>query len=418
MSRLGGRLSDDAVVAVWLSTAGISMLGSAAWSFSLNWASTGISGSFAGVNNAIYTLLLSCLVIFGGVAGDRLGQRTLMLRCYTGYLIVLIAFALTIHTRTPLAVMLITYTVLSAALTGFGTPSESVFVRQLVPDARVPHMMAISTTLGLITRLVGPAAGAALIGWAGMSGSALANAASDALLVLVLWRIHPRYASPHDARPKQRTKDSLLEGLHALRSRPDTRAMLVSLSVFAGAFLPVSTLLIPLLAHQHSWTSGHAGALVMGNTAGSLTISAALAALGPYRKPVIPMVFGTVVAAASLSVLSIGLPVAPSVVCTYLCGLGIAMFTMHMSPLFVLRTPRELQSRFSSLLTMAQMLPVMVTSLVFGTVGQHLGVRTALIGAAMLGVLTLVPLLTTPDLRRAVFESQRRQPKAGRHSKA
>jgi MFS family permease len=348
------------------------------------------------------------MVIFGGAAGDRLGQRTLMLRCYGGYLIALTTFAFVWHTHVPVAGILVGYTVLSATLTGFGTPSESVFVRQLVPDARVPRMMSISTTLGLVTRLAGPAAGAALIGWVGMSGSAIANAATDALLLVVLWRLRPRYAAPPQSRPTGGTREALAEGLRALRSHTDTRALLAALSLFAGAFLPLSTLLIPLLAHQRGWAPGQAGALVMASTAGSLTISAALAIAGPYRRPIIPMVAGVVLATASQIGLGLGLPLTPRVVCAYLCGLGIAAFSMHLGPLFVLRTPRELQSRFSALLTMAQMLPVMVTSLALGPIGQHLGATTALIGAAGLGCLALIPLLASPDLRRAVFEPRGR----------
>ncbi|MCL1841628.1 MAG: MFS transporter [Propionibacteriaceae bacterium] len=403
-------LSDTAVVSGWLGTVAISAVGSAAWGFGLSWASTGVSGSFAAVNNATASGLTSCLLIFGGVVGDRHGQRALMLRCYTAYLVLLSTFALVWHLHLPVAAILLGYTVLNAVIYGFSSPSSSVFVRQLVPDDRVPHLMSISTTIGLLTRLAGPAVGAALIAWVGLTGSALIDAATDALAILVLWRIRPRYAPATHTRPRGRSLDTLVEGLRSIGSHADIRALLVTVAIFAGAVLPLSSLLIPLLAHQHGWTSAHAGILIMANTAGSLTTSAILALRGPYHRPIIPMVAGTVLAAAALIVFSLGLPLAPSAVCVYLCGLGIATLTMHMSPLFVLRTPRELQSRFQSLLSMTQLLPVMVTSLAFGPIAQHLGARTAILIAGILAAVALVPLLTNRDIRTAAFAPRARRP--------
>jgi len=393
-------------IVVWLGAAGISTLGDSAWSFSLNWASTGIGAEFAGLTNALYTGVLSCFLLFGGVAGDRLGQRQLMLRTLMCSVVGLVGFTVCAKVGISMVVLILAWDVISAMISGFRTPSQTVFVRQLVPPSEVPRWMSASSSVTLVMRLVGPALGGVLIMIGGISFSALINAITFVLVIGVLLRIRPLrsdVASP----PQHSGFQDFTDGLRALKGHAAISHMLIGLCFVAGGFLPVTSLCLPLLAHAHSWSAALGSTLVMASTAGSLAVSTILTIIGPYRRPLIPMVSGIAISAAAVAVLSLNIGVTGAIVAAFLSGAGIVLFTLHLSPLYILLTPETMQSRFSSLLTLAQMLPTMVTSLAIGTLSQHFDIQAALIFCACVGALALVPLLGSQPLRQASFPGEK-----------
>ena len=389
-------------VIVWLGAAGVSTLADSAWSFSLNWASTGIGAEFAGLTNALYTGVLSCFLLFGGVAGDRLGQRQLMLRTLMCSVVGLAGFAVCASVGISMVVLILVWDVISAMISGFRTPSQTVFIRQLVPPAQVPKWMSASSSVTLVMRLVGPALGGVLIMLGGISLSATLNAVTFILVICVLLRLHPTGGDASS--PSQRSGfQDLVDGLKALRGHGAISHMLVGLCFVAGGFLPVTSLCLPLLAHAHSWSAGTGSALVMASTAGSLAVSTVLTIIGPYRRPILPMVSGIAISAVAIAVLSQNIGVTGAVAAAFISGAGIVLFSLHLSPLYVLLTPAAMQSRFSSLLTLAQMLPTMVTSLVIGSVTQNFSIQTALIVCACVGAVALVPLVWSQPLREVTF---------------
>ncbi len=76
-----------------------------------------------------------------------------------------------------------------------------------------------------------------------------------------------------------------------------------------------------------------------------------------------------------------------------LLGVGTATWTTAAIPLFVRATPPGMLARFQALLGFAQNLAVMVALPVLGAATGAAGVRTALVGAAVLLLATAAPPL-------------------------
>ena len=91
---------------IWLSGAVVSQIGSAALYFALGWAASAHGGPAAGLVLSAISLPQTVLLLLGGVAGDRLGARRIMI---AGDAIMLAAAAVLAavswHWGTPLALL-------------------------------------------------------------------------------------------------------------------------------------------------------------------------------------------------------------------------------------------------------------------------------------------------------------------------
>jgi MFS family permease len=276
-----------------------------------------------------------------------------------------------------------------------------VFIRQLASPEKVPRLMSVSSSLSIVMRLLGPAVGGAIIALSGISASAIFNAASFTVVLIALLWIRPAYPPPPTV--KRSGWRDIVDAVAKLRGLPEIVAMLITLCCVAGAFLPVTSLFLPLLAHAHGWSPSQGSVLVMASSAGMLVVSGVLSVAGPYHRPGVPMGAGIVITAVSLIVMAVGPSLMGDAVASFVSGVGICLVTLHMSPLFVLKTPSDMQSRFASLLTLGQMLPTFITTPILGLISQRISVRAALLGCAMIGSMGLVPVLASSALRRATL---------------
>lgn len=395
-------------ILIWLAVAAFSQLGDAVWGFTLGWTGSAFGGVFAGSVEALFSTLIVVSLLFGGVAGDRTGQRRLLIRTLACSIGALIGFLVAVTLSAPLPVVLVFYAIISATIEGYRTPSEIVFIRQFVEPAEVPRAMSASTSLSLIAAITGPGLAGLLIAQGGLPASIVFNIVSFALVLLALTRLHPRHEITGTTTSHPILAD-LREGLTSLAQAPSITALVASLSLLAAGLLPVSSLLIPLLARYHGWSSGTAGAIVMASSAGSLLVATLLATFGPRSHARRAMLAGA--AAAFIAVAAMALGPSPWLVgaSALLCGAGVSYYTGHLSPLFVLLSSHDMQSRFSSVLAMAQALPNALASLALGTISQHWGTPTALLTSAAFGAAALIPLAVSSTLGTTLLATPHHQ---------
>nr|WP_281245634.1 MFS transporter [Propionibacterium cyclohexanicum] len=306
----------------------------------------------------------------------------------------------------PLVALLVGYAVIAAVIDGFRSPSELVFIRQFVEPEDVPRAMSVSSTLGTVATLAGPGLGGLLIAWGGLPAPIVFDIVTFLLVIGVLVRLHPRHELTGNPSTGN-TLTQLREGLSALRRHRSGRALVASLVLVAGGLLPVTNLLVPLLARSRAWSAGATGAIVMASTAGTVLVSAALAIFGPLHRAQVALVAGVGLACFAVAAMAV-LPSSWAVGgAAFLLGAGLMVFSGHLSPLFVLLTPAKLQSRFASVLVMAQMMPAVVTNLLLGTLTQRWGTPLALGCCAILGLAGTVPLLACAPLRQARLGASR-----------
>lgn len=131
---------------LWLGAATLSTWGDSVMYFALGWAATGIGPQWGGV--VLTTVLL---------------PRTVLL------------------------------------LDAFSLPATGSFPRLFVDDADLPRALALTSSAGRLVRLGAGPAGGLLVALAGLSGAAVVDAASFAVVLGVLVVIRPRHEAPPSA---------------------------------------------------------------------------------------------------------------------------------------------------------------------------------------------------------------------------
>ncbi|MEU4190265.1 MFS transporter [Kribbella sp. NPDC026611] len=343
----------------WLAGSTLSVFGDTALFFALGWAATGIGPRVAGLVLTGFTLPRAVLLLLGGVLGDRVGPRRLLLTCsaVVGTSCFLLATAVGIHGTS--AGLLLTTAAVVGTVDAFALPAAGVLPRLFVPDDELPRAMALRTSATQVITLAGGPLSGLLVATVGLVGTLAIDGLTFAIQFLVLLTLKP----PYDVHPRDVVGGSLvgagarvvrqvasrqltsqvvrevLDGVRLAWRDPVLRLVLVVVGLVAAFVLPVTSLCVPLLGRAHGWTAGHTGLVVGGSVAGSLIVTVVVARFGTFERAGLAAGVGCLLAATGIA----GLAFVPSaaVGATVVQGLGVGLFTSHLAPVFVRSTPRS-----------------------------------------------------------------------------
>lgn len=361
----------------WLAGSTLSVLGDTALFFALGWAATGIGPQVAALVLTGFTLPRAVLLLLGGVLGDRIGPRRLLLACsaIVGMCCLLLAAAVGI--RGVSAGLLLTTAVAVGTVDAFALPAAGVLPRLFVPDDQLPRAMALRTSATQLITLAGGPFSGLLVATVGLVGALTLDGLTFAVQFLVLLLLRP----PYDVTP-QRDRRSVvrqaLDGLRVAVGDPVLRMVLSVVALVAAFVLPVTSLCVPLLARSHGWAANQAGFVVGGSVAGGLLVTILVARFGTFDRAGLIGGVGCLVAAIGISGLSLVQSVPMAVGATLVQGIGVGLFTSHLAPVFVRSTPRSHLTRLQSLLSLVQTVPLIASTNLLAT----LDVRHALMLAA------------------------------------
>ncbi|WP_037627703.1 MFS transporter [Streptomyces aureus] len=388
---------------LWLAGTRVSLTGDAALSFALGWAAAAHGGQVAALVLTAITLPRTVLLLAGGALADRFGARRVMITGDVAMLAAVLALAVAAHAWGTPSWLLLGFAAMVGTVDAFYLPATGSMPRRLVGEKQLPRAMALLGAGGQMASLLGAPLGAVLVATAGLSGTALVDAAGFAAVLTVMVWVRP--AAPAERTPRA---ESLLagirDGVRLAATDPVLRPALLLTATAAAGVLPVVALLGPLMARAHDWGPRAAGLIAAGQGVGVLLTSLLAARLGPLRRIGRGATLGLLLAVVGLA----GLAVAPSsptaVAAAVVVGAGSGMFACHVGPLILAGTPATHLSRIQSVLTLVQSMALVVANNVLGRLATTTGVRSAIVlcavltcGAAVIGS-TSAPLRA---LRRA-----------------
>ena len=222
-----------------------------------------------------------------GMAGDRIGNRTLLCLMRATYLAVAAALAALFLTglATPVAVFVL------ATIMGLVRPSDitmrNLLVGETMPADYLMRAMGVSRTTADSARVVGALSGAALVALVGSGpayvGVCLTYAASLALTFNVgIRRLRVLADEPARSAPLR----ALREGFAYVWSKPDMRAlMLLAFLVNFAAYPIISSLLAYVAKDVYHLGQTGLGWLIACFAAGALTGSIAISTHGSHIRP-------------------------------------------------------------------------------------------------------------------------------------
>ncbi|RZT12858.1 MFS transporter [Kribbella sp. VKM Ac-2569] len=372
----------------WLAGSTLSVLGDTALFFALGWAATGIGPRVAALVLTGFTLPRAVLLLLGGVLGDRIGPRRLLLACTAIVGMCCFLLAVAVGIRGVSAGLLLTTSVVVGTVDAFALPAAGALPRLFVPDDQLPRAMALRTSATQLITLAGGPISGLLVATVGLVGALMLDGLTFAVQFVVLLMLRP----PYDVTP-QRDRPSVIrdavDGLRIAVGDPVLRMILAVVALVAAFVLPVTSLCVPLLARSQGWTAGQAGLVVAGNIAGGLLVTVLVARFGTFTRAELTGGLGCLLAALGIAALALAPSVPTAIGATLAQGIGIGLFTSHLAPLFVRSTPRSHLTRLQSLLSLAQTVPLIASTNLLATLTIHQALTLAATATALAGLILL-----------------------------
>jgi MFS family permease len=338
-------------------------------------------------------ILLSPL---GGVAGDRLDRKTVLI----GSRICVAALALAIAVLAAADLLNVWHLLLFALLTGvcyaLDVPARQAMLPDLVPPADLVNAIALTATMRQASRIAGPALGGLALLLVGAQGTFLIMAVAQIVLVLALAGVRLPRREPV---AKASVAADLADGARFILSQPVIRPLLVVSAVPALTAMAYQSL-TPVFAESVLGRGGPAiGAMLsaagVGALCGSLLVTAHPERVAaPGAAALAAALFGLAVAAFALSgnyLLSLALLV--------LAGLTSAVSSIGISSAIQRRTPPTLQGRVMGIYQTTWELQF-AGAIAVGALADRIGAPTALAAAGILSA-AIVGCVTIARFRPA-----------------
>lgn len=393
---------------LWAASAALSALGDAITFFALVWVAASHGPGAASLVLTVGSVPLCLLVLVGGLAADRWGVRAVMVGCDVAMTAVMGAFALGALWTVPVwALAAVSFA--SGTAAALRRPAASVFPRLFAREEELPRLMATLTLLLQLAQVTGPVVAGTLLATGGLGLTASIDSVTFALVGMALIAVSPP-RTPERPRVAGGWADQLREGVRAARTSPGVPAAIGVVCGLAVTILPLVDLCVPLAGHARGWGLTGTGVVVAAWPVGGMAVMAVVSRCGaPGRRTALT---GPVAAAAGALLLANTSHPVLAASAVLLVGVGTSMTTARLIPRFLDATPESMLARFSSLLQLAQIAPVVVATPVLGWVARGWGVETPLV--VMAGVL----LATTLAVRRAEMGLGRVHPPRARPVRA
>lgn len=390
---------------VWLTGTTVSLLGSQVLTFALAWSAAGHGGALAGAVSAARILPRTVVLLIGGAIADRIGAWRVMLVSDAAMTAAALVFGFLALAVGAAPVLLILAAVVIGLADAFYVPASGSMPRRLVPDSKLTQAMSARQVGGqLATVLGGPVAGAIMVS-AGLAVAGFADAASFAVIFAVLLAIRPAEPKGAPAPDRSRFLGAAIDGLRLCVSEPILRVGLLLLVGTAGFLLPVSTMLMPVLARQHHWSATHLGLVVGAIGAGTALVAMLVMVKGGMSRPGIAGCLGVAIAGIGMLLLATAPATPLSIAAGFIIGAGTGVFSTHVGPVVLGGTPRSHLARVQAVVALSQSLPLILTTAGLGILAQAASARLALAASAAALILVAAGALTSQDLRRTTRPS-------------
>ena len=384
---------------VWVCGALASQLGDSAMYFALGWAASARGGTAAGLVLSAISLPRTLLLLLGGAVGDRLGARRVMI---TGDgLMLVVAGVLGVVAwlwGTPLA-LLIAAGLIIGTVDAFYLPSAGSMPRRLVDDSQLSRAVAVRQSGSQLVSMVGGPAGGLAVAAAGFAAAAWADSATFAIVLVVLILIRGRASAPPPG-PRRNVVRDAADGVRIAVRTPGLGAALLLVAGSAGFIIPVSSLLIPLLARTHGWGAGAAGLVIGAQGVGAILITLFVARSGTTSRPGSTALAGLLTVAVGQAVIGLAPTAVLAATGALGMGLGSGLFVSHLSPVLLGTAPRSHLARVQALLSLVQSVALLATNNIIGNIAHAFRPADAVFLCSAVLVACAITGYASPTVRR------------------
>jgi MFS family permease len=355
------------------------------------------SATDLGLVLAAHSLVLTALVLVGGVYADRLSPRVAMLGAdllrvaSTGLIAVLLLSGVAAVWH-----LIVLYAVAGAA-TAFFNPASDSLLPQLVPAAQIQDGSALLN----FSRSAGQFAGPALAGIVlalGSPGDALAiDAATFAVSAACLLGLRaPAATGEHESAT---FLADLREGWSEFTARTWLWGIVVTAAISNAVFYPAFQVLGPTVAKAELGGSS-AWALIAAAFGLGAIGGAVLSLLARPRRPLLAGEAFLLVIGLPLALLALAAPAATIALGALLFGIAVTFANVMWESTWVQHVPAATRSRISAYDWFGSLALQPLGLALIGPLAAGIGISTTLWLAAAIVLACQVAVLTVPDVRQ------------------
>ncbi|HYZ76401.1 MAG TPA: MFS transporter [Gaiellaceae bacterium] len=277
---------------------------------------------------------------------------------------------------------------------GLVVPAEIGLVPQTVSPERLQQANALQGMTRDVTRVLGPAVGAAIVVAASPGVALAADAASFVLCALILLgiRIAPRVGGPE----RETFWHELRAGWREFTARTWlwSAVLIYGLGNFSWAAWSV---LGPVVAKNDLGGAGAWGAILAAGGVGSVAGGLFALRIRPERPLAVSVAFSTL-PALQFATLAAAAPVWAIAAAAFVAGLGLSVHLALWFTVFQQQVPEHAQSRVSSYDALGSFVLLPIGAAVVGPIAAAVGVHTTLWGAGAFALACCLAVLALPSV--------------------
>ena len=346
-----------------------------------------------GVIGAARILPYVILSVPAGMVADRFDRRMVLLVTDVARGVLMIGLALAVMADAP-ALVIILLAILAACFSTFFNPAIGALLPTLVDEGDLGSANGAWATLDNVAFIIGPAVAGILIAAGGLELAFLLNAATFAVVAIVLWRL-PVPRRPVDASTQGSDGSSSAPGWRSLVRPMIGPIVLDSASSFVIGGVGVLTVVIAvdMLAVGESGTGFLQAATGVGGVVAGVAGGALLA-----RRLQVPLLAGGIAGGIGLVGLALSDGLAWAMIAIAVAVGGLLLLDVVNTTLIQRMVPDELRGRAMGILQTSSAIVYSLGSLLMPILGALLGVpailviAAAAVGAGVAGSLVLIEL--------------------------
>jgi len=390
---------------------GVSLLGDGVYLVTIAWQVYELSNAPTALSvvGVAWTLPMVLFLLVGGVLGDRIDRRRLMIVSDVMRAIAVGAMAALALTGAVELWHLVALVVLYGTGQALFAPSFQAIVPEVVPREHLVQANSLQQLFEpLAFRLAGPALGGVVIGAFGTGEAFLIDTLTYAVSIACVSAMRPLPRPVVEDRLSVRS--DLREGVAFVRSQTwlwvTLAAAAVTLLLWIG---PLEVLLPFVVKNEYGGGAEGLGLIFAAIGAGAIGSALVIGQRGLGRRHVLWMYLGWGGSTLALAGYGIVSEVWQAMVIAFAAGIGEGVGNITWITLIHRHVPDRLLGRVSSLDWMVSIGLVPVSFALAGPVAEWVGVQEAMIGAGCLATLSFVAFLAVPGVR----DPERWSPDAG-----
>ncbi|HEY1824625.1 MAG TPA: MFS transporter [Acidimicrobiales bacterium] len=344
---------------------------------------------------AAQTVPLVILLLVGGVVGDRVNRRTLMLQSDLLRTLAEFALGLWVVLDAPPVWGFMALGALMGVGQAFFSPALTGIVPQMLSGDQLQQGNALNGISNSSGGIAGPAIAGVIVAVFNPGWAILADALSYLISVISLAMVHIDWNA---SETKASFSSLLREGWHEFWSRTWLWVVVIEFSLFNALFASFFVL-GPVVAKASLGGAKAWGLILAAEGVGAVLGGVVMLRIHPRRPLLVATLstFGSVIPLYFIALHSLTVVVAAA---AFLSGISLSIFGVQWSTTMQREIPTEMLSRLSAYDWFGSLVLLPLGMAVVGPVSSVIGVKTTLIVCASTMVALIVATLCVPSVTR------------------